>query len=114
MGSSVARLPTTTSSRPGPKSVRDTTRSCPWHDEPVAEASRVFVDACSGRRPPFTPIWLNRQASRYMREYHDVKGDTPSLEFFKTPDLAARVALDAQRILGVYAAILFADLLPVM
>jgi uroporphyrinogen decarboxylase len=80
----------------------------------MADASRVFVEACSGRPAPFTPIWLNRQAGRYMREYHDVKGDTPSLEFFKTPDLAARVALDAQRILGVDAAILFADLLPVM
>ena len=46
-----------------------------------------------------------------MKEYHEVKGQTPSLDFFKTPDLAAQVTCDAQRILGVDAAILFADLL---
>ncbi len=49
-----------------------------------------------------------------MQEYHDVKGDTPSLDFFKTPDLAAKVTCDAQRILGVDAAIMFADLLPIL
>ena len=49
-----------------------------------------------------------------MPEYHQVKGDLPSLEFFKNPERAARATLDAQRILGVDAAILFADLLPVL
>ena len=49
-----------------------------------------------------------------MPEYHQVKGDTPSLQFFKSPHLAARVTLDAQRLLGVDAAILFADLLPIL
>ena len=49
-----------------------------------------------------------------MREYHEVKGTTTSLDFFKNPELAARVTLDAQRILGVDAAIMFADLLPVL
>lgn len=45
-----------------------------------------------------------------MPEYHRVKGDMPSLEFFKHPEKAARATLDAQRILGVDAAIMFADL----
>lgn len=49
-----------------------------------------------------------------MKEYHEVKGSTPSLEFFKTPGLAAQVTCDAQRILGVDAAIMFADLLPIL
>ena len=49
-----------------------------------------------------------------MKEYNLSKGDTPSLQFFKTPHLAAEVACDAQRILGVDAAILFADLLPIL
>jgi uroporphyrinogen decarboxylase len=75
---------------------------------------KVFLKACRGEATPFTPIWLNRQAGRYMPEYHQVKGDTPSLEFFKNPDLAARATLDAQRILGVDAAIMFADLLPLL
>ena len=61
-----------------------------------------------------TPVWLNRQAGRYMPEYHALKGDTPSLEFFTTPNLAARAALDAQRILGTDAAIMFGDLLPML
>jgi uroporphyrinogen decarboxylase len=74
----------------------------------------TFLKACRGEKTEHTPIWLNRQAGRYMQEYHDVKGTTKSLDFFKTPHLAAQVTCDAQRILGVDAAILFADLLPIL
>ncbi len=75
---------------------------------------KVFLRACRGEPTPYTPIWLNRQAGRYMPEYHRLKGDTPSLQFFKNPEMAAQATLDAQRILGVDAAIMFADLLPVL
>jgi uroporphyrinogen decarboxylase len=75
---------------------------------------KIFLAACAGEPTPYTPIWLNRQAGRYMPEYHQVKGDTPSLDFFKNPEKSAQATLDAQRILGVDAAIMFADLLPVM
>ena len=75
---------------------------------------KVFLKACRGEPTPHTPIWLNRQAGRYMPEYHEVKGDMPSLDFFKDPERAAQATLDAQRILGVDAAIMFADLLPIM
>jgi len=74
----------------------------------------TFLKACRGEPTDYTPVWLNRQAGRYMKEYHEVKADTPSLDFFKTPHLAAQVTCDAQRILGVDAAILFADLLPIL
>jgi len=74
----------------------------------------VYNDACQGIATPHTPIWLNRQAGRYMPEYHQVKGKTPGLEFFKNPELASRVTLDAQAILGTDAAIMFADLLPIL
>ncbi len=74
----------------------------------------VFLKACRGEETEYTPIWLNRQAGRYMKEYHQVKGSTSSLDFFKTPHLSAKVTCDAQRILGVDAAILFADLLPIL
>jgi len=74
----------------------------------------VFLKACRAEATPFTPIWLNRQAGRYMPEYHQVKADLPSLDFFKNPERAAQATLDAQRILGVDAAILFADLLPIL
>lgn len=73
-----------------------------------------FMRACRGEATDFTPLWLNRQAGRYMPEYHALKGKTPSLEFFKSPDLAAQATVDAQRILGVDAAIMFADLLPIL
>jgi uroporphyrinogen decarboxylase len=73
-----------------------------------------FLRACRGEASDVTPVWLNRQAGRYMKEYHEVKGSTSSLDFFKTPHLAAQATLDAQRILGVDAAIMFADLLPIL
>ncbi|MFK7912524.1 MAG: uroporphyrinogen decarboxylase [Pseudomonadales bacterium] len=77
-------------------------------------ANKLFLQAARGERTERTPIWLNRQAGRYMPEYHALKGDTPSLDFFTNPDMAAQATLDAQRILGVDAAILFADLLPIL
>jgi uroporphyrinogen decarboxylase len=76
--------------------------------------TKIFLQACRGEATQYTPIWLNRQAGRYMPEYHQLKGDLPSLDFFKNPERAAQATLDAQRILGVDAAILFADLLPIM
>ncbi len=76
--------------------------------------NKLFLQACRGEQTERTPIWLNRQAGRYMPEYHALKGDTPSLSFFTNPDMAAQATLDAQRILGVDAAILFADLLPIL
>ncbi len=74
----------------------------------------AFMKACRGEATDVTPVWLYRQAGRYMPEYHAVKRDTPSLDFFKNPELAAQVTCDAQRILGVDAAILFTDLLPIL
>ena len=76
--------------------------------------AKIFVEACHGRPVPHTPIWLNRQAGRYMPEYHALKGKTDSLDFFTNPEMAAQATLDAQRILGVDAAIMFADLLPIL
>lgn len=73
-----------------------------------------FMKACRGEPVDCTPIWLMRQAGRYMQEYRDVRATTTFLGLCKTPELAAKVTLDAQRILGVDAAILFADLLPIL
>ena len=62
-----------------------------------------------------TPIWIMRQAGRYLPEYMAVRSKVPSvLELCKRPDLAAEVTLVAQQVLGVDAAILFADLLPIL
>ncbi len=77
-------------------------------------SDNLFLRACRGEATERTPIWLNRQAGRYMPEYHALKGQTPSLDFFTNPEMAAQATLDAQRILGVDAAIMFADLLPML
>ena len=68
------------------------------------------------RREPVdtTPVWIMRQAGRYLPEYREVRNKVTFIELCKRPDLAAQVTLDAQRLLGVDAAILFADLLPIL
>src|SRR3984893_18490859 len=67
--------------------------------------------ACRRETVPFTPVWLMRQAGRYMREYREVRERTSFLELCKTPDLAAEVTVTAVERLGVDAAIIFADIL---
>jgi uroporphyrinogen decarboxylase len=70
-----------------------------------------FMRACRREPVPFTPVWLMRQAGRYMREYREVRERTSFLELCKTPDLAAEVTVTAVERLGVDAAIIFADIL---
>lgn len=65
-------------------------------------------------RADTTPIWIMRQAGRYLPEYMAVRRQVTFLELCKRPELAAEVTLTAQRVLGVDAAILFADLLPIL
>ena len=67
--------------------------------------------ACRREPTPYTPIWLMRQAGRYMREYREVRARTSFLELCKTPDLAAEVTVTAAERLNVDAAIIFADIL---
>ncbi|MDB5347523.1 MAG: Uroporphyrinogen decarboxylase [Schlesneria sp.] len=70
----------------------------------------------AARREPTdtTPIWIMRQAGRYLPEYMAVRSKVTFIELCKRPELAAEVTLTAQRVLGVDAAILFADLLPML
>jgi uroporphyrinogen decarboxylase len=67
--------------------------------------------ACRREVVPFTPIWLMRQAGRYMQEYRDVRARVGFLELCKTPALATEVTVTAAERLGVDAAIIFADIL---
>ena len=73
-----------------------------------------FMRAVRREAVDTTPIWIMRQAGRYLPEYMAVRSRVTFIELCKTPELAAQVTLDAQRILKVDAAILFADLLPIL
>src|SRR5829696_5334983 len=74
----------------------------------------VFMRACRRESVPYTPIWLMRQAGRYMSEYREVRARTTFLELCKTPALAAEVTVTAVERLGVDAAIIFADILLIL
>src|SRR2546427_10975681 len=67
--------------------------------------------ACRREPVPYTPVWLMRQAGRFMREYREVRARMSFLELCKTPDLATEVTVTAVERLGVDAAIIFADIL---
>ncbi len=71
----------------------------------------TFLKACRGEEVPYTPIWIMRQAGRYLTEYREVRGKSNFLNMCKTPELAAEVTLQPIDILGVDAAILFCDIL---
>ena len=79
----------------------------PWDDS-------LFMRACRLERVERTPIWLMRQAGRYMPEYRAVREKTSFLELCKNPALCAEVMITAVRRLGVDAAIIFSDLLPIL
>src|SRR5690348_18036885 len=57
------------------------------------------------------PVWLMRQAGRYMAEYREVRARHSLLEICHNPELAAEVTITAAERLGTDAAIIFADLL---
>jgi len=84
------------------------TASSPNHE---ALHNSVFMRACRREPVAYTPIWLMRQAGRYMREYREIRERISFLELCKTPSLAAEVTVHAAERLGVDAAIIFADIL---
>lgn len=77
----------------------------------TALSQSPFMRACRRDTVPHTPIWLMRQAGRYMREYRELRKRVGFLELCKTPSLAAEVTVTAAQRLGVDAAIIFADIL---
>ncbi|SPF34517.1 Uroporphyrinogen decarboxylase [Candidatus Sulfotelmatobacter kueseliae] len=77
----------------------------------MSAPNSIFVRACKSQAVERTPVWFMRQAGRYMAEYRAVRKEHSLLEICKKPALAAEVTITAAEILGVDAAIIFADLL---
>jgi uroporphyrinogen decarboxylase len=73
-----------------------------------------FLKACRREPADVTPVWLMRQAGRYMAEYRAIRAKVPFLDLCKRPDLATEVTVTAAEVLGVDAAILFADILLIL
>ena len=71
-----------------------------------------FLRACRRESTDATPIWLMRQAGRYLPEYRALRERHPLLEMIKTPELACEVTLQPIEAFDLDAAIIFADILP--
>lgn len=73
-----------------------------------------FLRACRRETTPYTPVWLMRQAGRYMKEYRELRARVPFLELCHNSDLAAEAAIVAAKKIRADAAILFSDILLIL
>lgn len=90
----------------GPNAPANDTNA-PWYNSP-------FMKACRGEPTDVTPVWMMRQAGRYMSEYREVRAKISFLDLCANPQLCSEVMCTAVNRLGVDVAIIFSDLLPIL
>ncbi len=73
-----------------------------------------FLKACRREPVDATPVWFMRQAGRYMPEYRAVRAKHSMLDVIRTPELACEITLQPIRAFDLDAAIIFADILPIL
>jgi uroporphyrinogen decarboxylase len=84
----------------------------PVNERTALEQTSTFLQACRRKETAYTPIWLMRQAGRYMPEYRAIRAQYSMLEVMQTPELAAEVSLQPINVFDLDAAIIFSDILP--
>jgi uroporphyrinogen decarboxylase len=81
--------------------------------EKQLQSDHIFLRACFRQPVLRTPLWIMRQAGRYLPEYRAVRAKVDFLTLCKTPELASEVTIQPIDIIGVDAAIIFSDILVV-